>query len=467
MAQRQSWDEKITRDVKLAIRNASSAFEQAKADATARGQTLVRQVQQRVEASAAQYGARLVASGEALQQGQAGMARAINARIASRPAPTRSTARPVSAMTKPPPRADKVHAVVGDFNAPIAGLKSLQSALYAGQDDKIIAGIQTVLDGGAEDFFRRFAENIRRQEDLSAKLQSEFPVSTATGAGVGMVASIATGAPMAALRSAAPRTLSALKNGRSLGNTARLIATPRQHLTTAAGGGLVNAGVQGAFDLIQGEASSPQTLAGAFVGGALGTRATTLKGPTLGAAVEGFTTSLTQDLLAGESLNVADAFTDAATGARLGSMGDVAGTRWMERLGSNAKGKVGERLSIVKQLADWDLPNFREVRLDLPGGGYTRLDPASSGHKRIESKAGKRPSISKSQLRARALDPARYQIDWWHNSDAGKIAGHLLGTAGGHIAPSHEMQPKQMDTGLRQRRYPLTTKQRVAPAIAP
>lgn len=438
MARRHSSFEDTRSAANLLLWRTEQSLRRVDEDLRARGRAFVQEAEKRVAAGLEQLGENLAVSREAQRQGQQRLVNVVRTAVKSAAAPKASTGR----GAPPAAKITRVAPTTPGFNAPLAGLKALQSTLFAGQDDKLIAGVQAILDRtGESGFFQNLHSKIERQEQLSADLQARFPVSSAVGAGVGLVGAVATGAPMATARLAAPRFLNSLRNGGVLGETPRLLATPRQHLTTAFGGGAVNAGVQGALNGATGEPSSLADMAGAFVGGAVGTRATVAGGPTAGAALEGFTTSIMQDVLNERPVSVPNGLVDAASGARLASLGDRIGTKWMERLPSKAKGKVGERLSIVKRIADVDWPNFREVVHYLPGGGFTRLDPGSSARKYNEAKAGDRPKVSDNQLRLRALDPSRYEIDWWHNSDIGKIIGHLTGTAGSHIPPDEPTPP--------------------------
>lgn len=329
----------------------------------------------------------------------------------------------------------------------VAGLKGLQGALYGGADDYLIAGMQTLLgEGGDRPALERLFSNVAQQQSYSAGLRDQNPLSSSLGSSTGLVASLATGAPAAAARVIAPKALGALKNGRELGDIPRLVATPLQHSMAATAGGALNAGIYGLFDAASGDASSRGDLLGAFVGGVLGTPATTFGGPTFGAAVEGVATSLTQDMLNGREISLYDAVKKASLGASLSSLGDKLGTRWMTNLPTTKKGKVGDQLSIVKRLADLDVPNFKEVPVRLPSGRITRLDPASSRRKKIEAKAGKQPTARPNQLEMWALDPEGYQFDWWHDADVGRIAGYLGGTAASNAAGSIGGSPSANET---------------------
>jgi hypothetical protein len=407
-----------------------------------RARELLRLIEAKATGVTARYGQALVASGEPYRA----------RRVAPPPAPTpqqRTTAARTGAATARPARSTRptnssagrspqaVNRTEDSFNAPLAGLKALQHSLTLGQDDKIIAAVQTLAGQGIDgSVLERLSANLQRQQALSSSLRTRYPVATGAGDTVGMVAALATAAPAAAARAAAPLYLNALKYGKDLGQIPRLTATARQHLTTSAGASLLNAGTEAMLNELTGKTTSEADFAGSLLGGALGARATTATGPTLGAALEGFVTSATKDILNGREVSLHDASLAASNNARLGTLGDHAGTRWMERLPPSAKGKVGEGLSVAKRITDWDWPNFREVNLRLSNKKLTKLDPASSKRLFVESKAGIRPEISQNQLKARSEHPEKYEIDWWHHSDSGKLSGYLLGTQGSRLTPN-------------------------------
>lgn len=415
----------------------------AKAEAeVGRARSLLRLIDARASGVASRYGTTIVAAGEPYRPSPTSPA--------PRPIPQQrvAAARPAGTTTRPGPNArarspstDRsppvTKSIEDSFNAPLAGLKALQHILMLGQDDKVIAAIQTLTGHGGEgNLAERLGANLKQQQDLSARLRTKYPVSTGVGDTVGLVASLSTAAPAAAARAAAPLYLNALGKGKTLGQIPRLMATPRQHLTTSVSAGLVNAETEAGLNQLTGKKTSAADFAGSFVGGALGARATTATGPTLGAALEGFVTSATKDILNGREVSLHDASLAASNNARLGTLGDHPGTRWMERLPPATKGKVGETLSIAKRITDWDWPNFGEVNLRLSNKKLTKLDPASSKRIFVESKAGIRPKISQNQLQARSEHPEKYEIDWWHHSDAGKLAGYLSGTLGSKLIPN-------------------------------
>lgn len=407
-----------------------------------RARSLLRLIDAKATSVATRYGQTLVTAGDLYRPKPTGSApkplpqpRVATGRAQGATARPGADARVHSPSTdRSPPAANRIE---DSFNAPLAGLKALQHTLTLGQDDKVIAAIQTLAGhGGGESLVERLGANLEKQQELSAGLRTKYPVSTGVGDTVGLVASLATAAPAAAARAAAPLYLNALGKGKTLGQIPRLMATPRQHLTTSVSAGLVNAETEAVLNQLTGKRTSAADFAGPFVGGALGARATTATGPTLGAALEGFVTSATKDILNGREVSLHDASLAASNNARLGTLADHPATRWMERLPPATKGKVGETLSIAKRITDWDWPNFREVSLRLSNKKLTKLDPASSKRIFVESKAGIRPEISQNQLKARSEHPEKYEIDWWHHSDAGKLAGYLSGTLGSKLIPN-------------------------------
>lgn len=301
-----------------------------------------------------------------------------------------------------------------------AALKAAQSTIFLGQDDKLIAGAQTLLGAGGEGgVVERYARNLARQAAFSRTVAEARPVASSLGGAVGLLPALATAAPAAVARAVAPRFLYSLRGGRELGEISRIQNTPRELISLIGGSGVTSVGAQALADGQGGQRSSPADLAGALVGGAVAGPLTKVAGATAGAAGEGLVTSMAQDAFAGRPVSLLDGMKTASAGARLGSLGERAGTRYIKRLPPHPKGRAGEALSIAKRIADWDQPNFTHKTLKL-SRGYTFLDPASSRRLLVETKTGERPSISAGQLRARREFPDRYQIDWWHENDFGK-----------------------------------------------
>lgn len=332
-----------------------------------------------------------------------------------------------------------------------AALKAAQSTIFLGQDDKLIAGAQTLLGaGGKGGVVERYARNLARQAEFSRTVAEAHPVASSLGGAVGLAPALATAAPTAVARAVAPRFLNSLRGGRELGEIARIQNTPRELISLIGGSGVTSVGAQALADGLGGQRSSPTDLAGALVGGAVAGPLTKVAGATAGAAGEGLVTSMAQDAFAGRPVSLLDGMKTASAGARLGSLGERAGTRYIKRLPPHPKGRAGEALSIAKRIADWDQPNFTHKTLKL-SRGHTFLDPASSRRLYVETKTGERPSISAGQLRARREFPDRYQVDWWHENDFGKLFGHLTGVAGAHL--NDQNGTRNADSALNGGRY--------------
>lgn len=441
MAQRQSWDEKIMRDAKLAIRNASSALEQAKADVSARGQTLMRQVQQRVEASAAQLSEGLATS----QQAQRAGLRAIVPKGRPKPAPVPPIRKPVT-KTSPTGPGKRAPVVSSDptkggelFGKAIEGAMQVDAAVRGAADvltfgyaDEIAAGTNALFDFDGRSFGDKYAEY--HSAELARDQYDADHRSTARGVGqaLGFGLSLVGSSAASAARAAGPKLLSEMRGLKNVLNTPRLQTSAREYVLATGGAGLLNGATQSTIDAATGGHGTVGDFSGAVVGGMVAAPFAIAKSPRPAGAVEGFTTSIAQDIFNGRPVALDKAMRTGAAGATASDIADNIGTRWAKNLSPRDKGKLGEQLSMIKTRMRGGVPNGRGQRLYL-SKGYTVLDPASSADELAESKFGEFAAASNNQVRASQEHP-NYRFDWWLPSDIGKMSGFGGSSFGTHLA---------------------------------
>lgn len=317
-----------------------------------------------------------------------------------------------------------------------AGVRGAADTLTFGMADEIAGGMNALFDGSDRPLLERFSEH--HQDEVSRDLEDleKRRLARRLGQAAGLALSVGVQTPATTARAAAPTFLNQMRNGRSLGFVPRLQTVPREVGAASAAGGLVNGGVQILTDFGSGRRTTPGDFAGAVVGGMVAAPATIFHSPSLAGAVEGAVTSLSQDVIGGRPISYDTAFRSGAGGAAGGHIADVIGTGGAKALGRDAKGELGEALSIVKTWARGDVPLGYGKRRYL-SKGYTVVDPGSTIDSLAESKLGRWVRISNPQVLGNVEIP-NSRIDWWDPSDLGKIAGF-----GGAIAGSHLLPPTQ------------------------
>lgn len=226
-------------------------------------------------------------------------------------------------------------------------------------------------------------------------------------------------------------------------------------LTTmmAAGGAGAGAVDQVVGDTLTGRRSTVGDVVSGAVGGGIGGAATRVGGPVIGGAAGGVATSMLGDIANGRALSLDDAYEAGRLSAALGGVGDELAHEWIRELGSNAKGKVGDRLSALKAIARGErvVEQQRRVYLNPEGEppAYTVADNISvprglaetPENLRIgESKLGPYASLTPRQEQALRLFGDRYVVDFWRHSDIGNIGGTALSPLGNSTRESSELR---------------------------
>lgn len=107
----------------------------------------------------------------------------------------------------------------------------------------------------------------------------------------------------------------------------------------------------------------------------------------------------------------------------------------MGRLGNQGKGRVGEAMSVVRTIAQGDVPVQFQKALALKAGGKTVIDHGTLfGKKVVEAKyrTGRSATLRGQQLKAQKQFGSDYRFDRWGPQDVinrGRAAG--AGAAGG------------------------------------
>lgn len=321
-----------------------------------------------------------------------------------------------------------------------AGAKGLQHALTLGQDDKVIAAVQTVLGAGPPGKLTdRFASNLEVQKSMAERAAREHPIASAIGENAGLAAGFLVASPeVLRVKGVQPALQAAARYRRATTSVPRLVTKPREYAVVAGVGGVSNAGLQAGLDAVPGGEPSWRRNVGAGVGGAAGSLATIAVGPRLGGAVEGGLTPAAQAMLERRLPSVDEVRNGLLTGYVLGSGGGAEGARWANALKPKAKGTVGEVLSAAKTLARLEAPSGFHKQLNLKGGGYTIQDHATSAGDTVEAKLGEWADLSKRQRQAQRERGEKYRVDRWRAADVGKIFGFTAGTLGAQFSAGRE-----------------------------
>lgn len=312
-----------------------------------------------------------------------------------------------------------------------AGTKALQNTIFLGQDDKLIAGLQTAMGQGRGGWADRYNQNLRQQNDRMETVARAHPLSTSVGEAAGIGTALMVGNPFAIGRSGVMSVVKTVPRYRpAKPPSPRLQTKPREYATVVAGTGLLNGGLEGAASLATGHTGTVGDYAGATIGGALGGLATFGVGPRLGAAVEGGMTPVAQALLNGRAISPREVRNRVAAGAFFANTGEVSSIRKVNNLSSKQKGRLGEALSVAKTLARLDLPLSLQEDIHLALGGKTVADQLTLTKKIVEAKFGQYARLTHRQRQAKAEFPERYRHDHWQKEDVGKIGGYGLGNLG-------------------------------------
>ena len=317
-----------------------------------------------------------------------------------------------------------------------AALKGYQNAIFFGQDDKLIALTQTALgQGRGNNALERFASNLTLQQIRSAQQAKNHPIATSVGGNAGIGTTLAVGAPLAIGRTVASSGLKVAARSRApITSAPRLSTKPVEYATTAGAAGVANAALEFGGSKISQRRATPGDIAGAIVGGGVGTLATFPAGPRAGAAVEAAVTPIVQDLLNGELPSAAKVRDRMIAGSIAANKAELASIQKISALTSKQKGDLGEALSYAKTLARLELPASVRKRVDLKGGGYTIADQITRAGHIVEAKFGEYARLSKQQKRAQAeYGPDKYRHDRWRPEDVGKISGYTAGVASSRI----------------------------------
>lgn len=396
------------------------------------------------------------------------------------PPPAKRSA--TSGMSKGTPRtvADQV---VREGGAAVRG--AIDEATF-GLADKGSAAAQALVAGGLDGFGERYAKEIAAERAADAYDEEHHGLARGAGRVVGFVGSLAaTGGAGAAVKAGA-RALSLgnagtraaalgakiTKAAEAANYTKRIAPLGRAGLTPLAVGGGAAAGVAGqaVSDALGGRRSNLKDYAGAALGGAtaglmlrtprLGTNRVAdglhrmIQAPMTAGGVEGAATAAYQGVLNGRDVGLEEIAQAARAGAIGARIGDVAGKYGTNAASRNVKEAIGDNLSIARSIAagegveliahlgpkraPWRSTQRRQVKTDLPGGGYTWADHVTPNGKAVEAKFGRHADLSYRQKQARReLPHGEYRIDHWLPSDVGRMGSVAFGAVGSHPWEGH------------------------------
>lgn len=436
MTQRGGWADEIAREARVMLSQARMALEASKAQAEATGRQWTQDAHRRVKTRLAELERSVAVSEKAARQAvktivQPERPARSPARAAVPGAPARgAVAKAPSPATRKP---DIVHLATDAALQVDAAMRGAADVLTFGFADEISAGANAAFDFSDRSFGEKYANYHAAELARDRADMNQRPIARGTGQAAGLALSLMGPSTAAAVRAAGPKMLSEMRGLKGVEGVPRVQVAGREYAVAAGGAGIFNGATQAATDIASGARGSAGDYLGAVVGGATAAPFAIARSPKSAGAVEGFTTSVAQDLFNGRPISFGDAMRSSAAGVRLSDVADGVGTRWAGRQSSTAKGKLGEHLSMLKTRARGHLPNGRGRRLNL-SKGYTILDPASSVDELAESKMGPFAKASPNQYRASQEYPDGYRWDWWQPSDIGKITGFGGASFGTHLA---------------------------------
>lgn len=226
-------------------------------------------------------------------------------------------------------------------------------------------------------------------------------------------------------------------------------------------GAVVGMAVQAGIDAYNGQLSGIGAYAGAAVGGAVaGATAGLVSAGVYGtAAIAGglgnVAAGVTEDALNGQAPTVGGVMEDAAVGAAFGLAGGAVGSKLSKGLNdltNHPKGRVGEKLTIAKEVVKGNLPGRRNVavftgRLTPTGRQQRALIDREFNNlftgqsKLVDSKFGYRAGGTSNQ-RAAKRNGVVFEYDKMTPDEVGRAAGGTLsgGVAGGANSSSDQSE---------------------------
>lgn len=312
-----------------------------------------------------------------------------------------------------------------------AAVRGVADTLTFGLADEFAGGMSALADRSDRPFLEKYSKHHENELARDAYDSSNRALARKGGQAAGLALTLGTRTAATAARAAAPKVLSQLRSATALGNVPRLGTTAGEVAILSGAAGLANGAAQTAVDIATGGEGTLGDFIGAVGGGAVAAPFAIFRAPSTAGAVEGAATSMLQDAFNGRPISYDAAIRGSAGGAALGHVGDVLGAVQAKALGYGRKGKLGERLSMLKTRARGELPIGRGERRYL-SRGYTVVDPASTLNGTTESKFGEFASMSDPQLLGHAELP-NYRVDWWLPADVGKMTGFAGASLGSQI----------------------------------
>lgn len=310
-----------------------------------------------------------------------------------------------------------------------AAVRAAANTVSQGGANPIAAGMDAVLQpGGTNDLPRRYNVNLAQEEDIDHYNARYRPVADKVGTGIGLGLELLLAARYGGgfgLGAKVPRLANAAKLSRP------------EALAAVSAGAAGNVATQYATDAATGHRTTGGDAFGAALGGGAG-GAATLFGPKAGATVNGFVTSVAQDIGNHRPVDFKKAgFAASASSLVAGRTGQAA-TRKVEALPSHTKGRLGEYAGPARAALNGHIarPNRTQVRTPITGQRTVPdgIAKRSGDDVHLEYKHGSRAKLSKGQLANQAERGANFILYHFMPEDFGKLASAPIGIVAGPVA---------------------------------
>ena len=202
--------------------------------------------------------------------------------------------------------------------------------------------------------------------------------------------------------------------------------------SVALGGAGFGLAGQGLSDLLYGHSPDWRDYVASGLGGAAMTSSVARVGPTVSAAAGAGVRSAAEAALNKRAPDVDQMSADMVGAGYLAGLMGLPGEQGSNRLDWRVKGRLGERLSDVKSVAQGNPPTRWQFRQPLANGQTTVVDSglARGPQDFVESKFGPTAKLTGPQRAAHAQFPGRYRDDYWMPSHVGQIVGSVSGAFG-------------------------------------
>jgi hypothetical protein len=308
-----------------------------------------------------------------------------------------------------------------------AGARGAQDAIFLGHANEIGAAMGSVpaLISG-EPVGPRYQALLQQGRDQDHFDEVHYPVARGVGEVAGTIGALVATDGMAA--AAAPRFAA----GAYSAARAMPAMTRAERASVALGGAGMGVAGQGVADFTAGRTPDWRDYVASGLDGATVTSGAARIRPVLAAASGAGVRSAADAVLHRRAPDIEQMSADMVGAGYLGGAGGVVGERGSNRLDWRVKGKLGERLSDAKSVAQGNPPARWQFRQPLENGQTTVVDSGLTHGPQdfVESKFGPTARLRGPQIAAHQQFPGRYRDDYWMPSHVGKITGSVLAAFG-------------------------------------